>query len=666
MSLKQLRKFIKSENIAIGMDEEKLNKIGRMVVDGAEKDDTERDEWLQQTKEAIELAKLTKKTKSTPWPNAANVKYPLLTTTAIQFASRAYPEIVKGNRVVRCAIIGKDDNEEKQKRADRVSKHMSWQLLYQSKTWEEGMDKLLHMLPVVGCLFKKTYWSKTDDENKSELCLPDEVIVSQSAESTETARRITHILKFVKNDIEEKQRAGTWVSGEIKLQGNTDDTDDSDEGATLHEFYEQHRWLDLDEDGYEEPYIVTVHKDSTQVVRIFARYGTDDIKLNASGRLMKIEARSHFTKFGFLPSFDGSFYDIGFGQLLAPINETINTVVNQLLDAGRAKIMGGGLVSSYGGMSGDMTLEPGVYKNVKISPELLQSAFKDAPWPEPSPTLFQLLGFMVDAGKEVASLHGIMADLPTLSQVPMGTMLAMMEEGKKVFNAIYKRIYRSLKKEFGKLAKLNAEFLEDNYYFRVLDGPQQEVAREDYDLSDFDIIPVAEPSMSSDIQRMQKVQLLMEMRGTPGVEDYEINCRYLEALEVPEPEKILPPPDKQKPPGPDPALLLEMQKLELDKEKIDTDRMKSESALFKMKFDIQKIKSEVIKNLALAEAAEAGQQLGMYKAEAENMLKIFEIQTGGNENGNNKPDGGGGGGAQPIPAIPEVPQNIAGPPASGA
>ncbi len=354
-----LKAFMVSPNIAADLEQEVLNKIGTEVVRGYDIDKVSRSDWEKQTQTAMDLAMQVTQEKSWPWPKAANVKYPLITTAAIQFSARAYPAIVKGADVVKGQVTGPDPDGAKKQRAERIGHHMSYQLLNDMEEWDEEMDKLLLRMAIVGCEFRKTYFDQSMGRNVSELCSAKHVVYNH-ATPFRKLRRITHEIFPFKNEVIEKIRAGLWEEIELGMPSG----EDNDEDGSF-EFLEQHCWYDLDGDGYKEPYIVTVCKESSKVVRIVARYDEDGIFLNQQGEISKIEPVGYFTKFAFMPNPDGGSYDVGLGILLNPINETINTILNQMLDAGTLQNVGGGFIGNGLRMKGgNLKMAPGEFKPV--------------------------------------------------------------------------------------------------------------------------------------------------------------------------------------------------------------------------------------------------------------------------------------------------------------
>lgn len=671
--LGRLEKFAESDNIAADLDGELLGKIGLRVKEDFDRDFSSNAGWREQNNHAMKLALQVTEKKNYPWPGAANVKYPLLTTAAVQFAARAYPAIVRGTEIVKGKVVGNDagvpaqgqdgqpvvDPETQQpqwevppgakrERADRIGEHMSYQLLEEQDEWEGDTDTLLHVLPIVGCCFRKTYYSPILGRNCSELVLPSHFVVNKGVKSLKTAQRETHIIPYYPREVEEKVRAGLWLGIDM---GTAPDSN-GDEDAP-HEFLEQCRYWDLDDDGYSEPYIVTVHKETAKVVRIVANYGMDDVEQDDKGKVVKIERYQYFTKFGFIPNPDGSFYDIGFGILLNPLNETINTTLNQMLDAGHLQNAGGGFIGR--GMrirGGSVRMRPGEYKLVQASGDGIRNNVVPLQHPGPSPVLFQLLGLLIEAARDITSVKDILTGQePKSANTPATTTLAMIEQGLQVFSAIYKRIFRSLKQEYRKLYKLNAQYLDNQVYYTFHDDPRA-IAREDYNTGAVDVLPAADPNMVSNMQRLARAEFLMGFRGDPMVNQVEIRKRVFNAASIEDPEALI----VEQPPG-DPEVAQKADEIELKKgdqeleaRRLMLDERKAEAEIFERA-------SKVLKNIAEAEAAEAGPQLSEYKEE---MAFLKEWMKGAvNGRGEGGPAGPDQGGVRGVGNAPDNPQGPA-------
>ena len=269
----KLIEFIKSTNIVELLDDDKLNKIGMKCKEAYLTDKASRADWESMAKDAMDLALQVKKDKSFPWPNAANVKYPIITTAAIQFSARAYPELVKGQKIVKPKVIGPDADGVKKEKADRIANHMSYQLLEEMDDWEEQLDKMLLQLGIIGCTFKKVYYSPVTGYNCSEFVSAMNLIYDHSV-SWEKLKRKTQEFKLSGNEILERQRAGVFKEDLKLIKSISSSILDDDDGE--YDFLEQHCWLDLDGDDYKEPYVVTILKESSEVARIVACYDEEN------------------------------------------------------------------------------------------------------------------------------------------------------------------------------------------------------------------------------------------------------------------------------------------------------------------------------------------------------------------------------------------------------
>jgi chaperonin GroES len=302
---------------------------------------------------------------------------------------------------------------------------------------------------------------------------------------------------------------------------------------TPYEFVEQHTYLDLDDDDYREPYIVTFQRRTGKIVRITARFDESTIYTDDEGNLQKIEAIEYYTKFGFVPNPDGSFYDIGFGVLLGPLNESVNTLINQLIDSGHmSSLQSGFLGKGLRLRMGEQRFQPGEWKVVNATGDDLKKQIVPLPAAQPSQTLFELMGALVTSGKELASVAEIFVGKMPGQNTPATTTMASIEQGMKVFTAVYKRIYRALKEEFDKLYCLNSKYLNDSEYADIVD---MRVNRDDFDPKLHQITPGADPTAVSQTERLLKAQGLLELLPmAPGMlNPVEVFRRVLEAQEQP-------------------------------------------------------------------------------------------------------------------------------------
>lgn len=542
----KLQKILESSNLAADLSDDKLIEIGKDVVSGYETDLDSRKPWEKDLKNWTELALQVASDKTYPWPNAANIKYPLLATAAMQFAARAYPTLIPSNgKVVKCKVIGSDPTGEKTMRAFRVSTHMSYQVMEQMDGWEEDMDKLLIALPISGTCFKKTYWDSSKQQNCSKLVLPKSLVVNYWTRCLEDAERITEVFYLSKRKVKERQNLGIFIDVELgDPQTPADDVttsinrsfqlaNDFDE-TTPYTILEQHTYLDLDEDGYAEPYVVTVEAESNKVLRIVPRFSEADVLMDDKQNVVSIEATQYYTKYGFIPNPDGGFYDIGFGRLLGPLNNSANTIINQLVDAGSLSNLQAGFIGKGLRIKmGETRFQPGEWKAVNAVGDDLKKQIFPLPVREPSQVLFNLLDLLLKSGKELASVAEIFVGKMPGQNTPATTTMASIEQGMKVFTAVYKRVYRSLTSEFRKIYKLNQQYMNPEEYISILDNP---IPQEDYKGPEDDIIPGADPSAVSSQEKQQKVQAVMQLLNLGTINPMAATLMYLEAHEIPEAE----------------------------------------------------------------------------------------------------------------------------------
>ena len=629
-SIEWLQKAVTSQNIADDLTDEELSIICSDCDTGYKEDKASRAEWETRQEEYMKLAIQVREAKNKPWDNASNVKYPLLTTATMQFGARAYPGLVTGPSIAKGRVTGFDPTGAKAMIAERVGKHMSYQLIEEMEDWEEDMDKLCISIPIVAMMFKKTYFSPSKGRNCSELIYPKDLVVNYWAKSLKDAPRITHVIPLSENDVYERIQSGIFLDDDYTekvRQGNltSNEVHGTSEPAesefTPLDFFEQHTYLDLDGDGYKEPYIVTFN--GSKIARIVACFDLEGVVINNKNKVVRIERIEYFTKYGFIPNPDGSFYDIGYGNLLAHINESINTATNQLFDAGTASNGARGFIARGVRLRGkNSTLGPFEWKEVQTSGDDLRKGIVRMDAGQPSLVLFQLLGFMVDAGKDLANtIPMLMGQNPGQNQ-PATTSMAVIEQGLKVFSSIFKRMHRSLKQELKKLHRLNRIYLPPESYFQVLDVPDGEakqIFQSDYSTDMTDVQPYSDPNIVADVQRMIKAQQVMEMMKNNMIPNPAAGAKLvLEAMDLPDIEALLTPPQE----SPPPELVFEIEKQKT------ADKIKwAELMLKAVEIDQKGTVNETsaVLNLAKAEAAEAGSQIKMLESQIAAIQQKYQI-----------------------------------------
>ncbi|MBT9146056.1 MAG: hypothetical protein DDT42_01935 [candidate division WS2 bacterium] len=389
--------------------------------------------------------------------------------------------------------------------------------------------------------------------------------------------------------------------------------------AAPRELLEQHCWLDLDGDGYEEPYTITIDRESRQVLRIVARFVYSSIKKNSKKEITSIKAIQYYTKYTFIPSPDGGIYDLGLGVLLGALNESINTILNQLVDSGTLSNTAGGFLGrGVKFRSGDNSFRPFEWKRVDSTGDDLRKGIVPLEVREPSQVLFQLLSLLINYGERIGMATDPQVGVSPGQNTPAETSRNVIAEGQRVFNAIFKRIYRALKEEFKKLYQLNSVYLEDSTtYFNLTSGELKKVLRSDFAGDNNEVLPAADPNMITKEQKIIMAKVIQESAmASPGLYNkYEVEKRLLRAMETPDIEAILPDPKGENaiPEQPDPLVIIETMKIEQQKAEF---QMNLQIKMFDLMQETELLRSEILEketraalNLAQAEGAQDNLQI---------------------------------------------------------
>jgi chaperonin GroES len=613
-------KLITELNIADKLDEATRKEIGLHVFNGYEIDKKSRLSWEEQVDEWTKLALLTAEDKTWPWPGASNVKYPLMATACMQFSARAYPSLVPSDgKIVRANIIGADPTGEKFKRATRVAKHMSYQILEEMPDWEEDMDKLLYITAIVGTGFKKTYFDSKLKCNVSKLVMPKDLVVNYWSKSLEESERKTEVIYMSKRTLKSRQLQGQYLDVDLptptiadkklgKENTKAELTPVENDNLVPYTILEQHGYWDLDDDGLPEPYVFIVEESTKTLLRMVARFTEEGVKTNPEGKVFEIEPIEYYTKFSFIPNPDGSFYDIGFGLLMSPLNNAVDSLLNQLVDAGTlANLQSGFIGKGLRIKLGESRFTPGEWKAVNATADDLRKQIVPLPAAPPSDVLFKLLNMLVDSGMKLASVAEIFTGKMPGQNTPAYTTKETVEQGSKVFTAIYKRIFRALKKEFQKLYLLNHWYLDDETLVNVLDEP---VSIADYEDDSYDIVPAADPNAASQTDKMAKFQHAMQLMPLGTLDPMAMTMRGLDAAEIPAPQELI----NKQPKGPPP----EVQMMQ--------EEMKMKQAESQMKMQIEQMKAQ-IKAAEGQQKLELEKQMGQMKMQFEAIKAQLDLQT---------------------------------------
>lgn len=653
-----------------------LTNVSRDCLANFEIDNTNFNSRRERIEQLYKLALQVKEQKNYPFEKASNIKYPLLTKAALKFAEMAFPAVVRDDSVVKSKIIGSDEGTDtikdskggdmtdpktnqpmkinagqKARRGARVSKFMSNQVLEKMDGWEDDMDKLLHVIPIVGLCWKKTVYDFIEKQPDTKLVLPQYLVLNIDAKTIDKASRASEIFEMYPNEIEENIRLGLFRKFDYNLMSTETMTDsykpnEEGGGATAdkskpHQFIEQHCWIDLDKDGYQEPYKVKIHKDTREIASIEARFDKEDIIAtqatpDASGAVLydgiqKITAQCEYEKFGFIPDPEGSIYDIGFGHLTQDLNEGANTSINLIIDAEHRNTMGGGYLGAGLRIKGGaQKFQPGEWKRTDSQGAALKDNIVPLPQTQVNPVMMQLLEFLLQAADSITiTANGIDPSQVTQNQ-PATTTLAIVEQGLQAFKAIFKRVHRGLKREFKRLYYLNGKYLSQDEYTAVLDDPDADV-KKDFNSADFSISPISDPDMVNNIERLMKANILAGFKDDPLCDPIEIRQRIFRAANIEDVDKIVKIPVKP------PDELVMAQKSQLDamtKEsmaKIEKMNRDNERADIETALDIEVKQSQVrlnisksVLNLGQANQADAQIKIDKYLAE----LNALETKAG--------------------------------------
>ena len=614
-------KTCREADLTSHFSDDDLSAIGRHVYAGYVADKSSRAEWELRMAAAMNLAMQVVEPKSFPWPNASNVAFPLVTIAAMQFHARAYPALINGTDIVKFRTF--DDEAGKVTEIARAcGDYMSYQLLEEDVDWEEQQDRLLLTLPIMGCVFKKSYYSPQEQYNESEMVSAKDLVLDYFASSVEKCQRKTHVYPLYRNDIREGVKAdepyyrdvldADWykagpssiIQGEPRRDGTTPPQPSSSSPYTI---LEQHCWLDLDGDGYAEPYVVLAELNSKQVIRIVARWERPEDVVYSKKEIIKILPFEFFTLYTFIPAPDGSIYGLGFGVLLGPLNESVSSLVNQLIDAGTMSIAAGGFLGRGAKIrGGSYSFAPFEWKRVDSTGDDLQKSIYPLPVREPSNVLFQLLGLLIDYTNRIsASTETMMGENPG-QNTPKANMDTMVEQGMKIYGAIFKRVWRSMKQEFRKLYALNALYAPPRYA-ALFQGDSRRIC------------PVADPTVISDATRLQQAITIAGRASTvPGYEPFAVEENLLRALRVDNWKRYYKGVDPNKPPPEDP--------------KVTVEKMKDARERLKLQLDAQTFALELIEQQKLNRAqivlleAQATKEMADAQNEGEG-VRIATIQA---------------------------------------
>ena len=561
-----------ADNLAEVLDDQALGKIASEVVQEFDSDHESRHEWEFAYTKGLDLLGFKYDERSEPFQGASGVTHPLLAESVTAFQAQAFKELLPPAGPVKTEVLGAE-TPEIIAQADRVQDFMNYQITDKMEEYTPDMDQLLFHLPLAGSAFKKVYYDATRQSAVSKFIPSEELVVNYLATDLQSAERVTHIVKLSENDLLKQQIAGFYRDVDVQISDEETSIQkkyNQLEGINkvayaedIYTLYEVHCNLDIpgfeDKDGatgeptgIKVPYVVTIDKGSNKVLSIYRNYKEEDPLRK------KIE---YFVHYKFLPGL--GFYGFGLIHMLGGLSRTATSTLRQLIDAGTLSNLPAGFKARGIRIADDDSpLQPGEFRDIDAPSGDLRAGLMPLPYKGPDQVLFQLLGFCVDAGQKFAAIADMKIS-ETNTNAPVGTTLAMMEQGAKVMSAIHKRLHYSQKHEFKLLASVFGTFLPPEYPYMVVGGNQM-IKQTDFD-DRVDIIPVSDPNMFSMSQRVSLAQMQLQLaQAAPQQHNlYEAYRRMYQALNVQNIEALLPPPPQPQPidPGIEDAMALGLKPL---------------------------------------------------------------------------------------------------------
>mgnify|MGYP003624545451 FL=1 len=548
-------------NLAEEIPDRELSRISSDLLAEFDANKASRQEWEDAYTNGLELLGFTYDERTQPFRGASGVTHPLLAEAATQFQAQAFNELLPAAGPVRTVVMGKE-TASKNQQASRVKQFMNYYITNVMEEYTPDMDQMLFYLPLAGSTFKKTYYEETLGRAVSKFVPAENLVVPYETADLETCPNITQVVRMSLNDLRKRQVAGVYLDVEVipaqKEMSDLDGEMDRIEGMEPNQIdydctiLECH--VDLDLEGYEEvdeegeftgikvPYVVTISEDNGQVLSVRRNYAEED-------ELKK--KVQYFTHYKFLPGF--GFYGLGLIHTIGGLSRTATSALRQLIDAGTLSNLPAGFKAR--GLrirDDDDPLQPGEFRDVDAPGGAIRDSLMPLPFKGPDQTLFQLLGFVVQAAQRFATITDLKVGEGN-QNAAVGTTMAMMEQGSRVMSAVHKRLHYAMRQEFRILARVMSESLPQQYPYTV-PGGDETIMREDFD-DRVDVLPVSNPNIFSQAQRIMLAQTKLQL-ATQAPEIHNINEVYrdmYEALGVTDVDRIMKATPSEEPKPIDPA-----------------------------------------------------------------------------------------------------------------
>jgi hypothetical protein len=529
-------------NLAEELENQEVLNIGKSLIRAYEDDKASRKDWEDQYSKGLKMLGVVVEDRQDPFPGASGVHHPLMSEAATQFQARAISEMFPAGGPVKTQIIGKQ-SDKKLEQAQRVQDFMNYQVTNQITDYFNELDQMLFYLALAGSAFKKIYFDNSLDRICSKFVPADQFVISYENTDLETAERYTQVMKLTTNEIKRRQVEGFYRDVPVtQNQGGQNSSDlvqstiEKLEGMStsmsdkIHTILEIHADIDLgeDESGLALPYIVTVDYESGQTLAIRRNWKEDDpLK----------RKRTYFIHYKYLPGL--GFYGFGLIQMIGGLQHASTGALRALLDSAAFANLNGGFKAKGARIEGgDITVSPGEWVDVEAYGDDLRKSFIPLPFKEPSPTLLQLLGVLTESGRRFASIADAMVG-QSAGSGPVGTTIALIEQGSKVFSAIHKRLHQAQGREFKLIYELNGEYLDDEYPYDVI-GERKTIRRKDFNDA-VNVVPVSDPNIFSQAQRIALAQTGLQLaQQAPNIIDTkEAYRRFLQSLNIPDYQDLI-------------------------------------------------------------------------------------------------------------------------------
>ena len=534
-------------NLAEEMPERELSRISSELLGEFDANKAGRQDWEEAYSSGLELLGFNYEERTQPFRGASGVTHPLLAEAATQFQAQAFNELLPPSGPVRTVVMGKNTSAKAQQ-AQRVKQFMNYYITNVMDEYTPDMDQMLFFLPLAGSTFKKTYYDETLERAVSKFVPAENLVVPYETADLASCPNITQVVRMALNDLRKRQVAGVFLDVEVipsqkeltSLTGEMNRLDGQDASQIDYDCTILECHVDLDLEGYEDededgeftgikiPYIVTISEDNGKILSIRRNYREDDPLRK------KI---SYFTHYKFLPGF--GFYGLGLIHTIGGLSRTATSALRQLIDAGTLSNLPAGFKAR--GLrirDDDEPLQPGEFRDVDAPGGAIRDSLMPLPFKGPDQTLFQLLGFVVDAAQRFATITDLKVGAGN-EGAAVGTTMAMMEQGARVMSAVHKRLHYAMRQEFKILARVMSESLPQEYPYSV-PGGDETIMREDFD-DRVDIIPVSNPNVFSQAQRIVLAQTKMQLAAqAPEIHNlHEVYRDMYEALGVTDVDRIM-------------------------------------------------------------------------------------------------------------------------------